>query len=54
MKELFFKESHENVRNACAISFQEVLENCFINKRYGKDGSKPAKDLIFGPLFEDL
>jgi len=31
-----------------------VLDNCFINKRYGKDGSKPAKDLIFGPLFEDL
>ena len=45
IKEMFFDLSNENVRNACAISFFEILENCFINKRYA-DNLK-AKDLIF-------
>jgi len=52
MKDLFFMETHDNIRIACAISFQEILENCFVDKKYQKD--KPAKELIFGPLFEEL
>ena len=54
MKDLFFQESHDNIRNACSISLHEILENCFVNKRYGKDGSKPAKELIFDPIFEEI
>ena len=52
MKDLFFRESHENIRNACSISLQEILDNCFVDKMYGKD--KKAKDLIFEPMFEEL
>ena len=53
IKEMFFDQSHENIRNACAISMYEILENCFIDKRYGKDNKK-ASDLIFQPLFDEL
>lgn len=53
MKEMFFDQSHENIRNACFISFFEILENCFINKRYGRENKK-AKDLIIQPLFDEL
>ena len=35
------------------MSMSEILENCFVNMRYGKDNKK-AKDLIFQPLFEEL
>jgi hypothetical protein len=52
IKEMFFDLSNENVRNAIAISFYEILENCFINKRYGEN--LKAKDLIFQALFEEL
>lgn len=34
--DLFFQESHDTVRNACAISLREILENCFVGKRCGK------------------
>ena len=54
MKDLFFKETHENIRNACAISLAEILENCFTEKRYGKEREKLAKDLIYLPLYEEL
>jgi hypothetical protein len=54
MKDLFFKESHDNIRNACAISFAEILENCFTEKRYGKEKEKLAKELIFLPLIDEL
>lgn len=50
---LFFQEEHENIRNACLLSFTEVLENCFVGGKYGKEG-KPAKELVFGPLFDEL
>ena len=52
IKEMFFDLSNESVRNAIAISFYEMLENCFINKRYGEN--LKAKDLIFQALFEEL
>jgi len=53
MKEVFFDQNHDNIRNACALSLYEILENCFANKRYGKDNKK-AKDLILQPLFDEL
>ena len=53
MKEIFFDQSHDYIRNAVANSMYEILENCFIDKRYGKD-SKKASDLIFNPLFDEL
>lgn len=53
MKEMFFDQSNENIRNACVMSMYEILENCFYEKRYGKDNKK-AKDLIFSQLFEEL
>ena len=53
MKEMFFDQSHENIRNACFITFFEILENCFVNKRYGRENKK-AKDLIIQPLFDEL
>ena len=52
MKELFFVETHDKIRDACALSFQEILDNCFVDYRYQKD--KLAKDLIFHPIFEEL
>jgi len=52
MKELFFPESHENVRNACALSFREILDSCFPNYVVGK--TRPARDIIFDPLYEEL
>jgi hypothetical protein len=54
MKDLFFRENHDNIRNACAISFAEILENCFVNKMYGKEKEKNAKDLLFLPLIDEL
>ena len=53
MKEMFFDLSHEYVRNACFASFVQILENCFLNMRYGRDNKK-AKDLVVQPLFEEL
>jgi hypothetical protein len=29
MKDLFFKETHDNIRNALALSFHEIIDNCF-------------------------
>jgi hypothetical protein len=29
MKDLFFDQNHDTIRNACAISLYEILENCF-------------------------
>lgn len=52
MIDLFFQETHDKIRQACEASFREIFESCFVNKRYGKD--RPAKELIFGPLFEEL
>lgn len=46
MIDLFFQESHENIRNACFISFSEILDHCFVDKKYGKEG-KPAAELMF-------
>ena len=53
IKELFFDQSHVNVRNACFMSLCEILENCFVNKRYGSQNEK-ARDLVFQPLYEEL
>lgn len=35
MKEMFFDVSNDNVRNACFISLFEILEYCFVDKKYG-------------------
>lgn len=54
MKDMFFQETHDNIRNALSISFQEILDYCFPPTRtYGKS-QLSAKDLIFDPLFEEL
>lgn len=53
MKEMFFSESNDNLRSACAHSLSQVLESCFINKRIAR-GTDRAKDLIFHPLFDEL
>ena len=53
LKDMFFSETHENVRNEIAATFIAILENCFENKRYGRENKK-AKDLIYQPLFEEL
>lgn len=53
IKEMFFSESNDNLRTACADSLAQVLDNCFINKRIGR-GTDRAKDLIFHPLFDEL
>lgn len=44
--DLFFQESHDNIRNACSISFQEILDNCFPNKK--------SCNVIFTPIFEQI
>lgn len=54
MKETFFDQSHDQIRNSVALSMYEILESCFEHKRYGINMDKKAKDLIFGPLFEEL
>lgn len=37
MKDMFFQETHDNIRNALAISLHEILEYCFPPSRlYGK------------------
>lgn len=37
MKELFFQETHDNIRNALVLSFQEIIDNCFNPDRtFGK------------------
>jgi hypothetical protein len=41
------------VRNACTLAFQEMLENCFVNRVYGKE-QKDAVSLVYAPLFEEL
>ena len=46
IKDMFFSESHETVRNEIATTFIAILDNCFENKRYGRENKK-AKDLIF-------
>jgi hypothetical protein len=43
---MFFSETHENVRNEIAATLIAILENCFENKRYGRENNR-AKDLIF-------
>lgn len=48
MIDLFFEESHENIKNACTIAFQEILDNCFVNMKT-KQGEKAACS-IFHPL----
>ena len=44
--DMFFDQSHESVRNACVNTFIQLMECCFIDKRYGPD-NKRAKDLVF-------
>ena len=51
--DLFFNESNERIREACADSIREIYENAFVDGKYGKEG-KPAKELIFGPIFDEL
>ena len=53
VKEMFFSESNDNLRTACADSLASVLDNCFINKRIAR-GTDRAKDLVFHPLFDEL
>jgi len=65
MKEMFFQETHDNIRNALSISFNEILDNCFDKppervpqntpdmRTYGKS-QLSAVSLIFDPLFEEL
>lgn len=52
MINLFFEESHDKVKNACALSFCEILDYCFDNKAC-KGGHKAAP-LLTDPLFECL
>ena len=54
MINLFFGEAHDTIRNACTLSFKEILDNCFVDKMYGKEVLKQAKDIIYAPLFEEL
>lgn len=54
MIQLFFGEAHDTIRNACTLSFKEILDNCFVDKMYGKEKDKLAKDLIFAQLLEEL
>lgn len=49
--DMFFDQPHESVRNASANAFIQLMEHCFVNKRYGLDNKK-AKDLVFQPLFD--
>lgn len=37
MKEMFFDIENDQVRSACYNSFVQMLEQCFLNKRYGKE-----------------
>jgi len=53
VKEMFFPETNEKVRAEIGNCFEAMLEFCFAGKRYGVQ-QKKAKDLIFGPLFEEL
>lgn len=50
---MFFDIENEEVRVQCFKSFENILEYCFVNKRYGMDNKK-AKDLIFQPLYDVL
>lgn len=52
MINLFFEESHDKIKNACALSFCEILDYCFDNK-VCKGGHKAAP-LLTDPLFEIL
>ena len=54
MISLFFGETHDTIRNGCTLAFKEILDNCFNNKMYGKEGDKFAKDIIYAPLLEEL
>jgi hypothetical protein len=29
LKDFFFKETHDNIRNALVLCFQEITDNCF-------------------------
>lgn len=53
MKEVFFDVANDQLRNAIFLSLFQMLEFCFINKKYGSE-QKQAKDLIIHPLFEEL
>jgi hypothetical protein len=54
MISLFFGETHDTIRNGCTLAFKEILDNCFVDKMYGKEGDKFAKDIIYAPLLEEL
>ena len=52
IKKLFFQEKNENVKNACALSFKEIFDNCL--RGYETIGGKPPRDIIYDPLLEEL
>ena len=54
MMTLFFEESHDRIRQACSDSLADILDNCFKDGKYGKEGKSAAKELIYGPLFDVL
>ena len=51
--EMFFDQSNEELRKECVNTFVMLLENCFIDRKYGPNNKK-AKDLIFQPLFDQM
>ena len=53
LKEMFFGQSSELIRQELAKTLIGILENCFIQKRYGAQNQR-AKDLIIQPLFDEL
>ena len=53
LKEMFFDQSSDLIRQELAKTMISMLENCFIQKRYGVH-SQRAKDLIIQPLFDEL
>ena len=53
LKEMFFGQSSELIRQELAKTMICILESCFIQKRYGAQNQR-AKDLIIQPLFDEL
>ena len=53
MIEMFFDQQDEDLRKECVNTFILLIENCFIDRKYGPNNKK-AKDLVFQPLFDQM
>ena len=40
MRDTFYDQSNEMIRNACAMSMHEILEHCFVNRRFVEKGTE--------------